>query len=178
MRRVTTYLRGKGIDRLGGQRKTHPGYAHLGGGDRKGNQGGFGSCYFHVARIRRIRNGCGARSPWQTSTASGSSPCWCSGDEDSSITLRLVTRQFVDLRGNEKVGLNSLHQAVSQYLNELKKQFDVKVEAQNITRETGIKANETELSPGLETGNDQRGGTPSLDHNRMGNRRWDRRFDI
>jgi hypothetical protein len=46
-------------------------------------------------------------------------PVLVSGDEDSSLTLRLVTRQFVDLRGNEKAGLIALHHAVYQYLNEL-----------------------------------------------------------
>lgn len=46
-------------------------------------------------------------------------PVLVSGDEDSSITLRLITRQFVDLRLNEKTGLSALHQAVSMYLNEL-----------------------------------------------------------
>jgi hypothetical protein len=50
-------------------------------------------------------------------------PVLVNGDEDTSITLRLVTRQFVDLRGNEKTGLNSLHQAVSQYINELNVQL-------------------------------------------------------
>jgi hypothetical protein len=84
-------------------------------------------------------------------------PVLVSGDEDSAITLRLVTRQFVDVRGNEKVGLISLHQAVSQYLNELKKQFDEKAEAQNIARETGIKVTGTEVSPGRETGNNRTG---------------------
>ena len=52
-------------------------------------------------------------------------PVLVSGDEDSSITIRLVTRQFVDLMGNEKAGLNALHQAVSQYLNDLSPQPEV-----------------------------------------------------
>ena len=45
-------------------------------------------------------------------------PVLVNGDEDSAITLRLVTRQYVDLRGNNKAGLNSLQRAISQYLND------------------------------------------------------------
>ena len=45
-------------------------------------------------------------------------PVLVRGDENSSITLRLITRQYVDLRGNEQAGLSALHQAISTYLNE------------------------------------------------------------
>lgn len=47
-------------------------------------------------------------------------PILVRGDEDSSITLRLITRQYVDLRENENEGLHLLHTALSNYLNELK----------------------------------------------------------
>ena len=49
-------------------------------------------------------------------------PILVRGDEDSSITLRLVTRQYVDMRQNEEAGLNSLHSALSQYLDGLEVQ--------------------------------------------------------
>ena len=45
-------------------------------------------------------------------------PVLVSGDEDTSITLRLVTRQFVDLRQDEVSGLTALYGALSQYLDE------------------------------------------------------------
>ena len=44
-------------------------------------------------------------------------PVLVRGDEDSSITLRLITRQYVDLRENEESGLHSLYAALSDYLN-------------------------------------------------------------
>ncbi|HSL43054.1 MAG TPA: TIR domain-containing protein [Anaerolineales bacterium] len=44
-------------------------------------------------------------------------PVLVRGDEDSSITLRLITRQYVDLRANEEAGLRSLYAALSDYLN-------------------------------------------------------------
>jgi formylglycine-generating enzyme required for sulfatase activity len=44
------------------------------------------------------------------------------GDENSSISLRLITRQFVDLRQNEEMGLNSLSAALNFYLEELEAQ--------------------------------------------------------
>jgi hypothetical protein len=46
-------------------------------------------------------------------------PILVNGDEDSSITLRLVTRQYVDMRQNEEAGLNTLFAALSQYLQQL-----------------------------------------------------------
>jgi hypothetical protein len=51
-------------------------------------------------------------------------PVLVRGDEDSSITLRLITRQFVDLRGNESSGLNDLSSAITPYLEELIAQGD------------------------------------------------------
>jgi hypothetical protein len=49
-------------------------------------------------------------------------PVLVRGDEESSITIRLITRQYVDLRHNEDIGLNSLNAALSFYLEELKSQ--------------------------------------------------------
>jgi hypothetical protein len=46
-------------------------------------------------------------------------PVMARGDEDSSITLRLITRQYVDIRNNEDIGLNSLNSALLFYLEEL-----------------------------------------------------------
>ena len=42
-------------------------------------------------------------------------PVLVGGDEDSSIPIRLITRQFVDIRSNEEVGLNSLSAAIAFY---------------------------------------------------------------
>lgn len=47
-------------------------------------------------------------------------PVLVRGDEDTSVTLRLITRQYVDLRKNEEAGLDSLYSALSQYSDELK----------------------------------------------------------
>ena len=49
-------------------------------------------------------------------------PVLVRGDEEASITLRLITRQYVDIRQNEEVGLNSLKSALSFYLEELEAQ--------------------------------------------------------
>lgn len=49
-------------------------------------------------------------------------PVLVRGDEDTSITLRLITRQYVDMRENEADGLSSLYAALSNYLSELPSQ--------------------------------------------------------
>jgi iron(II)-dependent oxidoreductase len=48
-------------------------------------------------------------------------PVLVRGNEDSSVTLRLITRQFVDLRSDEDTGLEALHSGLAHYLNELSK---------------------------------------------------------
>lgn len=53
-------------------------------------------------------------------------PVLVRGDEDSSVTLRLITRQYVDLRENEKAGLHSLYAALSDYLNYVEPQTSEK----------------------------------------------------
>jgi len=45
-------------------------------------------------------------------------PVLVEGDEGSSISLRLITHQFVDLRHNEKAGLNALSAAIQSYLSQ------------------------------------------------------------
>jgi membrane protein YqaA with SNARE-associated domain len=54
-------------------------------------------------------------------------PVLVRGDEDSSVTLRLATRQFVDLRQNEDKGLKSLHNALFLYRQNNKTQQDKNV---------------------------------------------------
>ena len=49
-------------------------------------------------------------------------PVLVRGDEESSITLRLITRQYVDFRQNEDVKLESLSAALSSYLGGLEAQ--------------------------------------------------------
>ncbi len=45
-------------------------------------------------------------------------PVLIKGDEDDSLPIRLVTRQYVDLRTDEEAGLNSLSAAINFYINE------------------------------------------------------------
>ncbi len=49
-------------------------------------------------------------------------PILVRGDEDSSISIRLSTRQYVDIRQNEEVGIRSLSIEISIYLEELEEQ--------------------------------------------------------
>lgn len=56
-------------------------------------------------------------------------PVLVAGDEDDSIPLRLITRQFVNLRKNEAAGLTSLHNALSEYLSELNAQLEKSIGA-------------------------------------------------
>ena len=46
-------------------------------------------------------------------------PVLVTGSEEDSIPLRLITRQFVDVRTNEDAGFHSLKTAISFYLEEL-----------------------------------------------------------
>lgn len=46
-------------------------------------------------------------------------PVLVGGDEESSISLRLINRQYVDIRKNEDTALRSLETALSDYLQEL-----------------------------------------------------------
>jgi len=46
-------------------------------------------------------------------------PVLVRGDEDTSIPIRLITNQYVDLRQNEEAGLNSLSRAISSYHGEM-----------------------------------------------------------
>jgi len=58
-------------------------------------------------------------------------PVLVSGDENSSITLRLINRQFVDIRANQERGLKSLTEAISFYMSELSTLEDNAVEDVN-----------------------------------------------
>ena len=63
-------------------------------------------------------------------------PLLVRGDEETSISLRLINRQFVDIRENEEGGLNKLEEALSQYLQELSVQeHRAKLDAQKLVRE-------------------------------------------
>lgn len=62
-------------------------------------------------------------------------PVLVAGDEEESIPLRLITRQFVDVRKNEEAGLHSLKTAISFYLEELAAQEEKeRVEAEKLAR--------------------------------------------
>jgi len=82
-------------------------------------------------------------------------PILVRGDEDSSITLRLVTRQYVDMRADEEVGLNSLYSALSAYLgeagaqkNEIVQPAETLVEESKIENRISSGANPWVLMPG------------------------------
>jgi formylglycine-generating enzyme required for sulfatase activity len=49
-------------------------------------------------------------------------PVLVSGDEETSITLRLINRQFVDIRKDEEAGLNAVSVSLLRYLEELELQ--------------------------------------------------------
>jgi TIR domain len=62
-------------------------------------------------------------------------PVLVGGDEDSSIPIRLITRQFVDIRSNEEVGLNSLGTAIAFYAEELEaRERKAREEAEKLAR--------------------------------------------
>jgi hypothetical protein len=65
-------------------------------------------------------------------------PVLVGGDEDSSITLRLITRQYVDLRANEQAGLNSLYTALSSYLNEFQPPTPEVVTVEKVTSDQSV----------------------------------------
>jgi hypothetical protein len=63
-------------------------------------------------------------------------PVLVRGDEDSSITIRLITRQYVDIRQNEVIGLNSLSTELSRYLKELEaREQRAREEVEGLARE-------------------------------------------
>ena len=47
-------------------------------------------------------------------------PLLARGDENTSISIRLSTRQYVDIRQNEGFGLGSLGEELSRYLKEIR----------------------------------------------------------
>jgi hypothetical protein len=67
-------------------------------------------------------------------------PVLVRGDEDSSITLRLITRQYVDLREKERAGLDSLYAALSAYLNEFQPPMSEGVSAETTTTAPSAKS--------------------------------------
>jgi hypothetical protein len=71
-------------------------------------------------------------------------PVLVRGDEDSSMTLRLITRQYVDLRKNEKAGLQSLYQSLNDYLVELEEQKQSALVAKLAKSETVERASREE----------------------------------
>jgi hypothetical protein len=79
-------------------------------------------------------------------------PVLVQGDEDTSITLRLITRQYIDLRENEGAGLTSLHNALFEYLNELSAQLKEKEreEKEKSAVKTATKKDATKESSNLE----------------------------
>jgi hypothetical protein len=67
-------------------------------------------------------------------------PVLVRGDEESSITLRLITRQYVDIRQNQDVGLSSMSTELSRYLKELDAQEQkAREEAKRLAREKAAK---------------------------------------
>ncbi len=81
------------------------------------------------------------------------------GDEETSISLRLINRQFVDIRENENVGLSSLETALSVYLHELDvEQRDLennKSSTEQITSKETLNVG-TNITTALSTDNNQK----------------------
>jgi hypothetical protein len=62
-------------------------------------------------------------------------PVLVNSDEDSSIPIRLITRQFVDIRSNEEVGLNSLSAAIAFYAEGIEaRERKARAEAEKLAR--------------------------------------------
>ena len=62
------------------------------------------------------------------------------GDEDLSITLRLITSQYVDIRQNEDIGLDFLSTELSRYSKELEAQEQrAREESEKMAREMAAK---------------------------------------
>lgn len=80
-------------------------------------------------------------------------PVLVRGDEESSISLRLINRQYVDLRQNEGKGLKSLITALSAYLQELNPQeteIHETPNTQSISKETSnSQINKVETQTGV-----------------------------
>lgn len=72
-------------------------------------------------------------------------PVLVRGDPGSSITIRLITRQYVDIRQNEELGLNSLSTAISSYLQILEAREQRAIEAaEKLSREMTAAKDEVE----------------------------------
>jgi len=62
-------------------------------------------------------------------------PVLVGGDEEASITLRLINRQYVDIRTYEEAGLNYVSASILRYLEELDAQeLNAKKESSRLTR--------------------------------------------
>ena len=118
MRRIVTYLRGQGINVWVDHEKLNPGTA------------------IWEAKIEKALTGASAvivilspdskNSKWVRREISFAEqyekpifPVLVRGDEDTSIPIRLITNQYVDLRQDEELGLKSLCRAISSYLEEV-----------------------------------------------------------
>jgi hypothetical protein len=73
-------------------------------------------------------------------------PVLVRGDEDSSITLRLITRQYIDMRGDEVAGFHSLYGALSLYLYELRRQNPEEVTFDNVPASQSVGSLSSDLS--------------------------------
>jgi len=106
-------------------------------------------------------------------------PVLVRGDEDSAISIRLITRQFVDIRKNEEIGLNSLCTELSRYLKELEDQerkngeeteilAREKAARERAEQETTEKATRKETKREVDT----TPFAPHVDQEKPGNRAW------
>ena len=88
-------------------------------------------------------------------------PVLVRGDEETSISLRLLNRQFVDIRENEDAGLGSLEIALLGYLQELsvKEEEKTKIDAQKLAEEKARQLSSQKLpeEPKSEKKEDRRG---------------------
>ena len=75
-------------------------------------------------------------------------PVLVRGNEETSISLRLINRQFVDIRESEDMGLGSLESALSAYLQELSVQEQKEKVEEEAQRLTAQKANDEQSHAG------------------------------
>ena len=129
MRRVATYLRNQGVNVWVDNEKLIPGTPIWETEIEKAITG--------ASAVIVILSPDSKKSEWMRREMSFAEqydkrifPLLVRGDEDSSISIRLITSQYVDLRKDEISGLNLLHSALAHYLDELE---DQNVIAQNVS---------------------------------------------
>jgi hypothetical protein len=121
MRRIVTYLRGRGINAWVDNEKLVPGTPIWEEEIEKAIRGAFA--------VIVILSPASKSSEWvrrEVTLVDNSHkrvfPVLIAGGEEEAIPIRLITKQFVDLRKNEEEGLQALGEAILRYRTELETQ--------------------------------------------------------